>query len=175
MPCLSKLNLRNCLKLDRLPHLPSLKEFSISDLERGTLPDGGWEGLVTLETLFIYSFEKLESLPEGLGQLKKLKSLTIFGCEKLESLPHSFGQLEVLNELEIRDCNELGSLPHGLQHLSHLQMLVIYNCPLLSERCKREGGPDWSKISRIPNINIDGEWIQEQRRWVRLITITIPS
>ncbi|KAL5999695.1 hypothetical protein ACLOJK_037980 [Asimina triloba] len=284
MPCLSKLEFRNCLKLDRLPHLPSLKEFSISDLESGTLPDGGWERLVTLqkleikilyglkslpdgltqlqsledlfisycanleslpeglgqlkklkslrieylkmlthlpdslgqleslETLQIYSRMKLKSLPEGLGQLKKLKSLRmadlkmlthlpdslgqlesletlkIFWCEKLESLPEglgqlkklksleieylemlthlpdSLGQLEVLNCLVIGGCNALGSLPHGLQHLSHLQRLRIYKCPLVSERCKREGGADWSKISHIPNICIDDERIQEQRR-----------
>ncbi|KAL5999705.1 hypothetical protein ACLOJK_037990 [Asimina triloba] len=214
MPCLSKLNLRNCLILDRLPHLPSLKEFRISGSESVTLPDGGWERLSletleinfcekleslpeglgylkklkslkieylkmlthlpdslgqlqSLETLQIYYCEKLESLPDGLGQLKKLKSLTIKGqleslesldiysCEKLGSLPHSFGQLEVLGWLLIWDCNALGSLPHGLQHLSHLQTLWIEYCPLLSERCKREGGADWSKISHVPNIYID--------------------
>ncbi|KAL5999704.1 hypothetical protein ACLOJK_037998, partial [Asimina triloba] len=73
-------------------------------------------------------------------------------------------QLEVLNRLEIWGSNALGSLPHGLQHLSHLQTLGIKDYPLVSERCKREGGADWSKISHIPNIYIDDERIQEQRR-----------
>ncbi|KAL5999724.1 hypothetical protein ACLOJK_038009 [Asimina triloba] len=46
------------------------------------------------EDLDISRCHKLESLPEGLGQLKKLKSLKINCCDKLKSLPHSFGQLE---------------------------------------------------------------------------------
>ncbi|KAL5999684.1 hypothetical protein ACLOJK_037969 [Asimina triloba] len=102
MSRLSKLNLRNCLILDRLPHLPSLKEFRISYLESVTLPDGGWERLSlpdgltqlqSLEDLNISFCHNLESLPEGLGQLKKLKSLTILDLG-LTHLPDSLGQLE---------------------------------------------------------------------------------
>jgi hypothetical protein len=42
-------------------------------------------------------------------------------------------------------------LPSSLKHLQ------IKTCPLLTERCQREGGggPYWPKIEEIPDLEID--------------------
>ncbi|XP_043694650.1 putative disease resistance protein RGA1 [Telopea speciosissima] len=76
-------------------------------------------------------------------------------------LPQGLGKLASLQILDIRTCSEIESIPDGeLQHLATLQELTIMRCPALKERCQKGIGEDWSKISHIPNIFIDGEKIK---------------
>jgi hypothetical protein len=42
-----------------------------------------------------------------------------------------------------------------------LQQLHIANCPLLKEHCKKDQGREWSKISHIPRVQIDGRFIYD--------------
>ncbi|GLT71077.1 hypothetical protein SLA2020_431190 [Shorea laevis] len=70
-------------------------------------------------------------------------------CPVNENLPS-------LSDLYIEDCPMLQSLPDdGLP--SSLKHLQIQTCPLLTERCQKEGGggPDWPKIEEIPDLEID--------------------
>ncbi|KAL5979939.1 hypothetical protein ACLOJK_039051, partial [Asimina triloba] len=153
---LQRLKIRNMEALINLPEslgqLESLKVLKISHCGKlKSLPNSFGQ----LEDLTIDHLEALTCLPNTLAQLKSLKYLHIGGWKELESLPHWLGQLKALRGLAISDCTALRSLPHWLKSLPLLHRLDIYGCPLLSERCRREGGKDWPKISRIPIIYVD--------------------
>ncbi|XP_065627143.1 putative disease resistance protein RGA3 isoform X1 [Quercus suber] len=86
--------------------------------------------------------------------LSKLKLLQL--TLELESLPEEwFKNLTSLKRLEIWSCPNLTSLPEGMSQLTSLQTLEIRGCPQLKQRCKKENGEDWDKISHIPNLEID--------------------
>ncbi|KAL5979933.1 hypothetical protein ACLOJK_039045 [Asimina triloba] len=140
---------------DSLGQLESLEDFEIYGLAKLESLPHSLVQLKKLQGLKIRNMEALINLPESLGQLESLKWLSIGGWKELESLPHWLGQLKALRSLRISDCTALRSLPHWLKSLPLLRHLSIRNCPLLSERCRREGGKDWPKISRIPYIFID--------------------
>ncbi|BBG93372.1 hypothetical protein Prudu_001360 [Prunus dulcis] len=72
----------------------------------------------------------------------------------IEALPKWLGNLTSLIYLEMRDCKNLMYLPtvEVMQRLTKLGTLVISGCPLLAERCAKESGPEWHKISHIPDI-----------------------
>ncbi|KAL5979585.1 hypothetical protein ACLOJK_019491, partial [Asimina triloba] len=152
---LETLTIENMASLINIPEslgqLESLKQLNISHCGKlKSLPH--WFG--QLESLKIDHLQALTCLPDGLAQLKSLVVLHIGGWKELESLPHWLGQLKALRYLTISDCTALRSLPHWLKSLPLLRQLHIYNCPLLSERCRREGGKDWPKISHIPIIDV---------------------
>ncbi|KAL5999547.1 hypothetical protein ACLOJK_037832, partial [Asimina triloba] len=141
-------------KLESLPHslvqLKKLETLRIENMEALiNLPESLGQ-LASLKDLSIGDCGKLKSLPNTLAQLKSLEELRIIGWKELESLPHWLGQLKALTDLTISGCTALRSLPHCLKSLPLLRRLYIYGCPLLSEKCRREGGKDWPKISGIP-------------------------
>ena len=98
---------------------------------------------------------ELESLPEEwFKNLTSLETLWIWDCPNLTSLSERMSHLTSLQRLDISNCPNLTSLPEGMSHLTSLQMLEIGGCPQLKQRCKKENGEDWDKISHIPNLMI---------------------
>nr|GEU80536.1 NBS-LRR resistance-like protein [Tanacetum cinerariifolium] len=81
----------------------------------------------SLTRLWIDSFEKLETVSEGLQHLTSLQHLQIGRCPKMKDLPETL--------------------------LPSLLSLLIVECPILEERCSR-GGSYWPQISLIPSILI---------------------
>ncbi|KAF2319520.1 hypothetical protein GH714_016804 [Hevea brasiliensis] len=79
---------------------------------------------------------------------------------KLASLPMGLQHVPTLRRLLIKSCPNLISLPEWFGSLTALQAFGIHECPQLSERCKSKMGADWPKIAHIPNIDIEGRWIQ---------------
>ncbi|KAE8680745.1 Ras-related small GTP-binding family protein [Hibiscus syriacus] len=72
--------------------------------------------------------------------------------------------MPLLSSLRINSCLKLKSLPRQLLQKTTLQVLDIFDCPILKERCLRNGtGGDWPYISHILTITIDGENIQRDR------------
>ncbi|XP_062008180.1 putative disease resistance protein RGA3 [Rosa rugosa] len=74
-----------------------------------------------------------------------------------------------LSTLSIWNCHKLKTLPDFLRRRKTplLQNLIIgYSCDILSQSCKDRQGPEWSKISHIPNIQIDEETVQEDGVWI---------
>ncbi|GLU17971.1 hypothetical protein SLE2022_343000 [Rubroshorea leprosula] len=144
-------NLTNLKKLRMGPFYKELEEFpGLSYIHQLSS---------SLEDLSLKGWDKLKSLPYQLQHLTALKSLTIEEFNGVEVLPNWLGNLTSLIQLRIRNCRNLMSMPpvEAMQHLSDLRFLFINECPKLKERCTRERGAEWSKISHIPEIIIDGE------------------
>uniref|UniRef100_A0A251SXI2 Putative leucine-rich repeat domain, L domain-like protein n=1 Tax=Helianthus annuus TaxID=4232 RepID=A0A251SXI2_HELAN len=83
----------------------------------------------SLTSLYIVSFDILESLSTGLQHLTSLQHLLIDDCPKVNDLPETL--------------------------LPSLLCLSISNCPKLKERCEGRGSHYWPLISHIPCIEIE--------------------
>ncbi|KAE8037273.1 hypothetical protein FH972_009874 [Carpinus fangiana] len=149
-------SISNISSLPKWPQLPGLKALYIRDCKHLVSLSSGEEGslrtLTSLNLLSIINCEKLETLNEELPT--SLECLTIASCPLLKSF--SLKNIPSLSDLYIEDCPMLQSLPgDGLP--SSLKHLQIQTCPLLTQRCKKEGGggPDWPKIEHIPDLEID--------------------
>ena len=71
--------------------------------------------------------KKLESLPEGLCNLKCLKTLDVIGCSKLDRLPESLGILECLEKLCAPDASLISPQPHSsLTGFCSLKILDVH-------------------------------------------------
>ncbi|KAG4127083.1 hypothetical protein ERO13_D10G197201v2, partial [Gossypium hirsutum] len=132
-----------CLKsLDISNGCPDAVSFP-QDEKGVTLPS-------SLTRLFISDFPKLENLSSnGFRNLNSLQDLTIKNCPNLKTLPGN--NMLSLQCLIIENCPSLKTLP-GNNMLSSLLELEIRGCPMMEERCKRDKGPEWSKISHIPCV-----------------------
>ncbi|TYH50952.1 hypothetical protein ES332_D10G240400v1 [Gossypium tomentosum] len=122
-------------KLERDLHtLTCLKSLSISNgcPDVVSFPQDEIEVTLpsSLTNLFISDFPKPESLSSnGFRNLTSLQRLTIGFCPNLKTLP-------------------------GNNMLFSLLKLKIVECPMMGERCKRDKGPEWSKISHIPCVDV---------------------
>ncbi|KAL5803804.1 hypothetical protein ACOSQ3_030604 [Xanthoceras sorbifolium] len=118
----------------------------------------GFRNLNSLRRLEIHSCPNFTSFPE-LALPSSLNILIINNCPNFKyfsklGLPSSISCLYIWNCPEVKSFPEQG-LPSSLLELS------ILNCPKLKEECKRDKGKEWSKISHIPCIRIDGRYIYD--------------
>ncbi|XP_020414289.1 putative disease resistance protein RGA4 [Prunus persica] len=176
---ISKLpNVESIPSLDNLTNLHELKIFccdGLKSLPNGlaitsclthlkTLEIGGfWKELdsfpafqVTsqLETLKLWGWPKLKSLPEQIQHLTSLTCLQVQCFDGMEALPEWLRNLTSLEYLDICRCKNMMYLPtlEAMQCLTKLKCIFILDCPLLKERCNKESGSEWPKISHIPII-----------------------
>ncbi|XP_077215898.1 putative disease resistance protein RGA3 [Tasmannia lanceolata] len=162
MPCLGTLNISNCPKLQRFPHLPSINNLKLRNCNEMVL--ALVPCLTSIKSLQIHSIQGLISLPHGFLQpLTVLEKLHVTGCNELVSWPkevrlHDLPSLQYLNiercpklkslgddeeglpimlrSLQIAsDCYNLKCMPtRGLGKLSSLQHLdLVTQCPFLPE------------------------------------------
>ncbi|GKV48804.1 hypothetical protein SLEP1_g55596 [Rubroshorea leprosula] len=168
---LNVLSIRNCKNLRSIPgewlaSLTCLKGLRLgpfwSELEDFPELTSIHQLHAFLEELALYGWNKLESLPHQLQHLTALKELILLKFNGLEALPEWLGDLSSLHRLEIGNCSNLTHLPsiEAMRCLSNLQYLHIWDCPKLKQRCTKKRGPEWSKISHIPNIRINGKDVQ---------------
>ncbi|KAM3741973.1 hypothetical protein ACB098_07G037200 [Castanea mollissima] len=178
-PRLSRLWWENCPKMTCMPLFPNLEEGlwllnsswkvveeTIEMNNRGgrasSFPSSSSSSsssfsppLSKLKVLRLCEIQELESLPEEwFKNLTSLEYLYIEHCPYLTSLPEGMSHLTSLQSLLIEHCPNLTSLPEGMSHLTSLQRLTIEGCPQLKQRCEKENGEDWDKISHIPYLNI---------------------
>ncbi|XP_039038520.1 probable disease resistance protein RPP1 [Hibiscus syriacus] len=176
----------NCENFGALPKcinsFTSLRELRVSHI---SFPEEGFPtGLATLEisgapevysSLVEWGFYRLTylqvlrisgegcsnvvSFPEesrGMTLPPSLRSIRISNFKNLEFMcSKGFQHLTCLEELGICNCPKLTSLL-GKDVLLSLGCLSIDRCPLLKEECTRFKGREWSKISHIPRVVIDG-------------------
>ncbi|GLU15076.1 hypothetical protein SLE2022_316030 [Rubroshorea leprosula] len=118
----------------------------------------------SLKSLTLGGWDKLKSLPHQLQHLTALKSLQLYNFNSLDALPGWLENLTSIHRLQIWDCSNLTHLPsiEAMRRLSNVQSLEILYCPKLEERCAKESGPEWAKISHIPNIRINFVYLQRQ-------------
>ncbi|CAN6564471.1 unnamed protein product [Malus baccata var. baccata] len=118
-----------------------------------TLSGHGLQTPVSLERMRIQNCPNLEAIP-SLDNLTSLTNLDIWGCDGLISLPSGLAYCTSLTKLEIWYCKNLMYLPtvEAMQRLTKLHKLEIYSCPRLKERCAKDSGPEWPKISHIPDL-----------------------
>ncbi|KAJ0988067.1 hypothetical protein J5N97_006423 [Dioscorea zingiberensis] len=119
--------------------------------------------LTNLQELKIMRCHELESFPNAMNEdlhcLASLERLYIDQCHELRSLPHELATIPSLEELIITSCRSIESLPeNGLP--ASLVMLIIRECPYLKKSCTKEG-EDWSKISHVFYIEVDGRNVNE--------------
>ncbi|KAK7252350.1 hypothetical protein RIF29_36221 [Crotalaria pallida] len=175
---LSVLQITDCPKLV-LPCLPSLKElrikgkynqdmlssvhkfYNLENLqfvdndELTCFPYGMLGDHISLKTLEIYRYSKLEVLPLGIMNINAMQKLFIKYCDNLEPLTeqvlqglHSLKILEIvsypkfnfssgfqyltsLEKLLIEGCPKVESLHEALQHMTSLQSLQLCDLPNL--------------------------------------------
>ncbi|CAN6693226.1 unnamed protein product [Malus baccata var. baccata] len=146
--------------LPSLDHLNSLRYLEIGgfweELDSFPFPDFEVGSLMHLERLTLYGWPKLKSLPQQTQHLTSLTYLSVYHFEGVETLPEWLGSLTSLVYLRIQGCKNLMNLPsvQAMQRLTKLHTLYIYKCHLLlEERCRRDSGTDWPKISHIPDID----------------------
>ncbi|GAY33493.1 hypothetical protein CUMW_281820 [Citrus unshiu] len=86
-----------------------------------------------------------------------LTSLLIFSFPNLELLSSSIVDLQNLTSLTLEDCPKLKYFPEkGLP--SSLLQLYIGGCPLIAEKCRKDGGQYWDLLTHIPYVEIDFKW-----------------
>ncbi|GAY68538.1 hypothetical protein CUMW_264930 [Citrus unshiu] len=82
-----------------------------------------------------------------------LTSLAIYNFPNLERLSSSFVDLQNLTDLGLYNCPKLKYFPEkGLP--SSLLRLQIEGCPLIAEKCRKDGGQYWDLLTHIPRVQI---------------------
>ncbi|KAL4394404.1 putative disease resistance RPP13-like protein 1 [Arachis hypogaea] len=161
MPSLQTLIIYKCPKIEYFPggSLPSgLAELQIGYCDKLVANRSDWN-LQRAESLEIFSIigrcENVESFPDDDLLPANVAELFIDGFVHLKRLNgKGLENLDSLLEFNISMCPQIQSLPEeGLPNT--LKFLSIWGCPLLRERCKKDIGEDWPKISHIPFITID--------------------
>ncbi|GKV29289.1 hypothetical protein SLEP1_g38227 [Rubroshorea leprosula] len=163
LSCLKTLEIQNCCRLRCLSGgLSSLEDLVITNCPKFVgFPEESLGCFTRLKGLEIGRFsEELEEFPSLSSIPASLEYLSLTGWEKLTHLPQ-IQHLTALKQLCIEHFSGMESLRDWFNNLSSLQELKIWGCPNeLKERCTEGSGPDWHKISHIPDIEIDGIPIQ---------------
>ncbi|XP_050382770.1 disease resistance protein RGA2-like isoform X2 [Argentina anserina] len=98
-----------------------------------------------LEFYYLLEWEEWEGMAAGLSEDSLAAGIKVMPC---------------LSTLTITWCQMLKTLPDFLRR-TPLQNLSILACPILSRSLENRGGTEWANISHIPNIQIDGEFVQK--------------
>ncbi|XP_009778705.1 TMV resistance protein N-like [Nicotiana tabacum] len=123
---LESLSLGYCSSLEKFPeiHGRMKPEIQIHMLGSGIreLPSSYFQYQTHITDLHLSFMKNLVALPSSICRLKSLVSLNVWGCQKLESLPEEIGDLDNLEELYAR-CTLISRPPSSIVHLNKLKIL----------------------------------------------------
>ena len=165
MMSLTKLKTLDLLFLKKLENFPPLGMLPLLEW----LKVSAWNSLKKVGVEFLgidfenKRYDKIKIFPnlkylcfEG---LKEWEEWVGIGGMREEEEDSTVTIMPRLQELYIWNCPKLKSLPYFLR-TTPLKNLEITSNPILKERYRRGTGEDWPKISHIPNIKIDGNYMQ---------------
>ncbi|KAL4631766.1 hypothetical protein ACB092_04G002100 [Castanea dentata] len=112
----------------------------------------------SLKKLRLHGSPTLNSLPNEIQLFTALEELRIQNFNGMEALPDWFSYLSSLQKLSLDYCKKLMYLP--ILDLTNLKHLHIDCCRNLGKRCAGWSGAEWFQIAHVPNIRIDGVYIQ---------------
>jgi hypothetical protein len=166
------INLEHLPPVGKLPFLEYLKVKNASFSTKDSLKKVGVEFL-GIESNNNKKDEGSTSSSSSLVLFPNLKSLEFENLEEWEEWDGMGGTREEeeggvtimprLQNLSIVRCPKLKLLPDFLSTIP-LKNLKILECPILDDRCRRQTGEEWSKISHIPTIQIDFFFVQVDGR-----------
>ena len=130
-PHLSYLRIWKCPKLISLPLFPYLEKLVLSKCSLKPL-----EQTLRMEVI-------------KTATPKNLTSIAVTSTSYSSTLATSS-----LQTLKIWYCTSLLAIPEWICNHTSLRTLQILECPILSKRCEREAGEDWSEIAHIPHLDI---------------------
>ncbi|KAL5543369.1 hypothetical protein UlMin_007153 [Ulmus minor] len=136
-----------------LSDLKNLSIIGIEKLNNDDVSEIKWERLARLQFLRLDYLPNLKSLPDGLQSITSLQELNIWRCN-FTHIPDWIDELKSLKKLSIWVCPRMKSLPEKISSMTSLLTLEIEECPMLLQRCLRNAGADWDKISRIPDLRL---------------------
>uniref|UniRef100_A0A2N9IBB8 AAA+ ATPase domain-containing protein n=1 Tax=Fagus sylvatica TaxID=28930 RepID=A0A2N9IBB8_FAGSY len=169
------LYLTGCINLEHLPPVGKLPFLEYLKVKNASFTTKDGLKKVGVEFLGIESNNKKKdegsTSSSSLVLFPNLKSLEFENLEEWEEWDGMGGTIEeggvtimpCLQILTIHNCPKLKSLPDFLPTIP-LKNLRIFKCPILGERCRRQTGEEWSKISHIPTIQIDFFFVQVDGR-----------
>ncbi|KAL5755840.1 hypothetical protein ACOSQ2_020586 [Xanthoceras sorbifolium] len=136
----------NCERLPPLGRLPSLEYLSVNNMSESDVASS------SSSSSLIVAFPKLKYLKfESLDEWEEWDTTT----RRREDEEDVVTIMPCLRNLTIDFCIELKALPDYIVRKTTLEELNINLCSKLKERYERGIGEDWSKISHIPNVNIE--------------------
>ncbi|ESQ55471.1 hypothetical protein EUTSA_v10024259mg [Eutrema salsugineum] len=175
MPSLTRLLLRNCTELKRLPQLKPLtklqvldvsgakklvemlevcleekEELRILNISETTLPElaDTINEVVNLNQLLIRNCSMIKELP-NMEKLTQLEVFDVSGCNQLEKIDGSFEKMSFLHKVNISGTN-LRELPNKISELSNLKELIIRNCSKLVAL------PNLEKLTHLEIFDVSG-------------------
>ncbi|KAF3944272.1 hypothetical protein CMV_029242 [Castanea mollissima] len=112
----------------------------------------------SLKKLILHGSPTLNSLPNEIQLFTALEELRIQNFNGMEALPEWLSYLYSLQKLSLDYCKKLMYLP--ILDDNNLKHLHIDRCRNLGKRFAEGSGAEWLQIAHVPNIRIDGEYIQ---------------
>ncbi|XP_031269772.1 putative disease resistance protein RGA1 [Pistacia vera] len=146
-------NIKHLHNLGKSPSLELLCIDGMKNLKKVNNEFWGIESEMTSLSSSSVLFPRLKTL-----EFWDMKNWEEWDCENI-NMGMEF--MPCLATLSINLSPKLKALPHSL--LSTLKDLVIDECPILTERYNKGTGEDWLKISHIPTIKFDGQYVQREQ------------
>ncbi|KAK9228749.1 hypothetical protein WN944_021705 [Citrus x changshan-huyou] len=161
------LTLRFCNKCERLPllgKLPCLETLVLRDMSSVKRLGNEFLGIAEDHQARADQAETASSIirDTAFPRLETLEFSLMRNWEEWDDCEITGGKtiMPSLRYLSIEYCDDLKALPDYILGSTSLYKLDIYESHHLNNRYNNETGPDWPKISHIPNIRFHGRAVQ---------------
>ncbi|KAH0941349.1 hypothetical protein HID58_000986 [Brassica napus] len=175
MPALTRLLVRNCTELKRLPQLKPLTKLQLLDasgakklvemlevcleekdelrilnISETALPElaDTINDDVHLNQLLVRNCSAMKELP-NIEKLTHLEVFDVSGCDKLGKIDGTFEKMSYLHKVNLSGT-DLRELPKGMSELANIKELVIRNCS------KIEALPNLEKMIHLEILDVSG-------------------